>query len=205
LYPCRPVQVQDELFSWNSLSLVVSLHNKEKEATVQEILSNMIDMVIAMKIELLTFYLGGDLGINNAEEMERTSAMLRRACEYIGGRSLWIATESTLSIQENRKLINQVNHPKMRILVDCYNGVRSGAFNGAEMVRELHDVLCNNVHAKDGPDDALIGQGDGDFLATAQVLKDIRFDGYIISETHYKTDVETRAATDLATLNGIFE
>lgn len=189
-------------------SHIWGIHNKEHEETIRETLCNIIDIAAAMKIELLTCAIFdgiGDFGIHNAKEMARTSAMLGRACDYVGDRPVQIATENTLSIQENRELINQVNHPKMRVLVDCYNGIWSGAFNGAEMVRELHDVICHVAHAKDGSDNALIGQGDGDFIATAQALKDIDFDGYIISESNYKAEAESRATADLQTLKHIFK
>jgi sugar phosphate isomerase/epimerase len=101
---------------------------------------------------------------------------------------LVLATENTLSNAGNRELVEpQVNHPKMRVLMDAHNGVWSGVYNAADMVRELHDVLCNVAHAKDGlkdhPDDVLIGEGDGDFPATAEALKEIGFDGTIMCES----------------------
>jgi len=185
----------------------IALHDKEQEATVREIFSNIIDVVAAMKIELLAcavFDGIGDFAIHNAEEMAQASTILRRACEYIGDRPIQIATESHMSIKENRDLLNQVNHPKMRIMVDSGAGLYGSGYNPAEMVREMRDSLYKIAHVQDGPDDALIGKGDGDFAATAQALKDIGFEGYVISENNYKNDAETRAATDLATLKGEF-
>lgn len=189
-------------------SHIWGIHNKEHEETIRETLCNIIDIAASMKIGLLScavFDGIGDFAIHNAEEMAQTTAVLRPVCEYIGDRPIQLATENTLSNQQNRELINQVNHPNMRVVMDAYNGVWSGGYNATEMVRELSDILANSVHLKDGPDNALIGQGDGDLIATAQALKDIDFDGYIISENSYKSDAEARAATDLATLKRIFE
>jgi len=191
--------------SLNIFTQIVTLYSEEQEATVWEVMRNVIDAALAMNIELVCCGMFGDFSIHNADEMARTSAMLRRGCDYIGNRPLRIATENTLSIEDNRKLIEQVNHPNMRVLVDCYNGIWSGAFNGAEMVRDLSDMLCNVVHAKDGPDDALIGQGNGDFLTTAQALKDIGFEGYVMCENNYRNDTEARTAADLATLKRMFK
>jgi sugar phosphate isomerase/epimerase len=189
-------------------SQVVALHSEEQEATVWEMMRNMIDVAVAMSIELVCCSMFGDASINNADEMARASAMLRRGCDYIGDKPLRIATESTLSITGNRELIEQVNHPNMCVLMDAYNGVWSSGYNAADMVRELRDVLCNVAHAKDGlkhqPDNVLIGQGDGDFLATAQALKDIGFEGYVMCENSYRNETEVRTAADLATLKRIF-
>ena len=158
-------------------SQVIAIHSEAQEATVWEMMSNMIDVAAAMNIELVYCAMFGDAGINNAGEMARASAMLRRGCDYIGDRPLLLATENALSNAGNRELVEQVNHPKIRVLMDAYNGVWSGAYNAADMVRELHDVLCNVAHAKDGlkdrPDNVLIGEGDGDFPATAEALKEI--------------------------------
>ena len=185
----------------------VALHDKEQEAKVWEIFSNIIDVVASMKIELLAcavFDGIGDYAIHDAEEMAQASRILRRACEYIGDRPIEIATESHMSIKENRDLLEQVNHPKMRIMVDSGAGLYSSGYIPAEMVREMRDSLYNIAHVQDGPDNALLGEGDGNFFETAQTLKDIGFEGYIISENSYGEDAETRATTDLATLEAIF-
>jgi sugar phosphate isomerase/epimerase len=190
-------------------SQVIAMHSKAQEAAVWEMMSNMIDVAAAMKFELVCCAMFGDAGINNADEMARASAMLRRGCDYIGDRPLVLATENTLGNADNRELVEQVNHPKIRVLMDAYNGIWSGGYNAADMVRELCDVLCNVAHAKDGlkhqPDDVLIGQGDGDFSATAQALKDIGFEGYVMCENNYTSETEARTTADLATLKRMFE
>lgn len=180
-------------------SSVVALHSVEQEATAWEMLSNMIDVAIAMKIPVIACAMFGEYGINSAEEMARTSAMLRRGCEYIGDRPLKIATGSELSIEDNRKLIEQVNHPNMRT---CYNGGMTDTVDGAEMVRSLHDVLYNVVHAEDFERNE---EGDGKFLATAQALKEVGFEGYILNYSNYEDDIEAHTTTDVAKLKHIFD
>ena len=180
-------------------SSVAALHSEEQEAAVWEMLSTMIDAAIAMKIPGIACAMFGEYGINNAEEMARTSAMLRCGCEYIGDRPLQISTGSTLSIKDNRELIERVNHPNMRV---CYNAGMGAAVNGAEMVRALGDVLYNVVHFKDFD---LNEEGSGDFPATVQALKDIEFKGYILSHIEHKDDIEAQTAADITKLEHIFE
>jgi sugar phosphate isomerase/epimerase len=95
----------------------------------------------------------------------------------------------------------------MCVLIDAYNPVVYG-YSTADMIRELHDIMCNQFHAKDGLNrkggNALVGQGDGDFPATAQALKDIGFDGYVIGENDYTVETESRTAADIATLKQFF-
>jgi sugar phosphate isomerase/epimerase len=179
-------------------SSVVALHSVEQESTAWEMLSNMIDVAIAMKIPVIACAMFGEYGINSAEEMARTSAMLRRGCEYIGDRPLKIATGSELSIEDNRKLIEQVNHPNMRT---CYNANNWSGVNGVEMVRELGDVLYNVVHYRDFD----LEEGSDDYRATAQALKDIGFEGYILSHIEHKDDIEAQTAADITKLKHIFE
>ncbi len=88
-------------------SQVIAIHSEAQEAMVWEMLSNMIDVAATMKIELVCCSMFGDAGINNAGEMARASAMLRRGCDYIGDRPLVLATENTLSNAGNRELVER--------------------------------------------------------------------------------------------------
>ena len=65
-------------------SQVAALHSEAQEATVWEMMGNMIDVAAVMDIELVYCVMFGDAGINNAGEMARASAMLRRGCDYVG-------------------------------------------------------------------------------------------------------------------------
>ncbi len=185
----------------------IALHDATQADKVWEILSSMIDVAIAMQIELVYCPSYADGIISNTEERSRTSAMYRRACEHIGDRPLLIATENSLDAAGNRALINQVNHPNLRVLIDAYNPVVFGE-NAAGLLHELEDVLSNQVHAKDGHNQQMgsapLGQGDGDFMATVQALNDIGFSGYVICENNYDVATESRTAADLATLKRVF-
>jgi sugar phosphate isomerase/epimerase len=95
----------------------------------------------------------------------------------------------------------------MRVLIDAYNPVAYG-YKAADLIHELRDMMCNQFHAKDGlknqSGSTTVGEGDGDFAATAQALRDIGFDGYVICENRYDVDTEARTAADLAALKRLF-
>ena len=186
----------------------IALHDTAQSYTVWEILSQMIDAAVAMNINLIYCPSYGHGVISNDDELARTAAMFRRACDHVGDRPLLIATENSLNAAGHRRLVGQVNHSNMRVLIDAYNPVVYGE-NPAVMIRELQDILCDQFHAKDGRDrqggTEPIGQGDGDFAAAVQALKDIGFSGYVVCENDYTVETDTRAKADLATLQKLFD
>jgi len=50
----------------------------------------------------------------------------------------------------------------------------------------------------------LLGQGDGDFLATVQALQENCYEGYLMNENHYKEGIEAYTEADLAMLRDLF-
>ena len=70
-------------------------------------------------------------------------------------------------------------------------------FNGysqKETLEKLYPYICDQMHVKDGPgmdgkggimSGALLGQGDSDFAATADILKENKFSGWLILENYY--------------------
>lgn len=180
----------------------------ENGQTVWQVLTGVIDAALAMGIPLVYCPSLGDGEIKTEADLSATAAVLRRACDYIGERPLTLATENSLDVAGNRKLIEQVGHPRFKVLVDAYNPVVYG-HHAVDLIRGLPDHLCNQFHAKDGLDKqrgvARLGEGDGGFAESVAALKEIDFRGYIICENNYDADAEARTALDLATLRTLFD
>ncbi len=169
-----------------------------------QILQDGIDIAVAMDVGLVYCPSFMKADIRTDEELARASAMLRRGCDYIDGRPLLLATENGLDAAGHLRIIEQVDHPALRVLVDGYNPVRYGHY-AADLVRELPArYLCNQAHAKDGRDlvsgSAPLGRGDGRFVAFVHALKTIDFEGWLISENNYDSNADELVAADLATL-----
>ena len=171
------------------------------------VLRSALDTALAMGIGLAycpSFFKGQ---ISTNEEFERASAMLRRGCEYIDGQPLLLAMENSLDAAGHMRVIDLVDHPSLRVLIDGYNPVIFGHL-AATLVRDLPSrYLCNQAHAKDGLNhvmgSASLGQGEGQFANFVQALRDVGFEGWLICENDYSSNAEERVAGDLATLNAL--
>ena len=169
------------------------------------ILSGALDTAHAMNVGLVYCPAFLKAEIRTEEELARACAMLRRGCEYIDGGPLLLATENSFDAAGHLRLIEQVDHPALRVLIDGYNPVVFG-HRAADLARELpFRYLCNQMHAKDGRDrimgSAPLAQGEGHFVEFVQALKEINFDGWLVCENDYSRDAERRVAADLATLS----
>jgi len=185
-----------------------SFHAPENEAQIWNVLTGMIDAMVTMGVDLAYCPSFEASRITSTEEMGRVAGLLRCACDYIGDRRLMFATENTLDVAGHRELLNMVNHPKLKVLVDAYNPTVFG-HHASDQIRELKDVLVNQVHAKDGNNHVMgsapLGTGEGDFERTAQALHDINYDGYVITENNYDVDAEWRVQADTATLKRLLK
>ena len=171
------------------------------------VLRSALDTALAMGIGLVycpSFFEGQ---IRTNEEFERASAMLRRGCEYIDGQPLQLAMENSLDAARHMRIIDLVDHPSLRVLIDGYNPVIFGHL-AATLVRELpSSYLCNQMHAKDGHKNVMgsapLGQGEGHFEAFVQALQAIEFDGWLICENNYNSNADELVAADLAVLRNL--
>lgn len=180
-----------------------AFHKPEHEDDVWQILTSSIDVADAMGVPVVYCPSFQASQMTTADEITQTAKLLRRAIDYTGDRPIELATENTLDVAGHRALLQQVNHPKMKVLVDSYNAFVFG-HKAADQIHELRDSLLNQVHAKDGlkheMGSALLGQGEGNFEEATQALQEISFSGYVFSENEYGTDTAARTTADIATL-----
>jgi len=169
-----------------------------------QLLRSALDTAPAIQVSLVDWPACWRGEIGTDEALARASAMLRRGCGYVAGRPLLLATENSLDAAGHLRLIEQVGHPTLRVLIDSYNPVVFG-HRAADLLRGLPaEMLCDQLHVKDGlahvMGSAPLGQGEGHFEEFAQALQARAFDGWLICENDYATDTEQRVAADLAAL-----
>jgi hypothetical protein len=73
LYPCRPVQVQDELFSWNSLTAIDWLIHEEQLEQANRLLHFVISQPIALTARKSAHMLIdqlAEIGVEKTDETE---------------------------------------------------------------------------------------------------------------------------------------
>ena len=166
-----------------------------------------IDAAVDMEVPVvfLPSFRAGE--IKDDSGLRRTGEVLADACDYAHGGPVTIATENTLSIDGNLRLLESAARPGLRILLDTQNPALWG-HPVAPMVDALWPYLCEQVHVKDGLDgamgDAVLGEGGSDFASTATALRRHRFEGSLVSENDYHGPRSENAQRDLAVLAAAF-
>jgi sugar phosphate isomerase/epimerase len=142
------------------------------------------------------------------QDLQHTAEVLQAACDQAAPYALTLATENTLGLEDNLKLLAAVGRPNLRVLLDTQNPFMWGHAVPA-LVAGLWPHLSDQVHVKDGlgaeMGNAVLGQGEAGFLETAQALRARAFDGWLISENDYHGERRSLAARDIAVLAGLFD
>ena len=137
--------------------------------------------------------------ILSAEDFSRTAEMLRMACSYAEHRGILVATENSLDGPMTLDLIESVNSPILRVLVDTLNPFLRGYV--AILIEDVFPYMCDQIHVKDGLNggcgNSLLGRGEGGFPKTTKLLCSLGFAGFVISENDYSKDAESRSEEDI--------
>lgn len=167
-----------------------------------------IDAAVEMEVALLYIPSFHANEIRNENELAHTADFLREACAYAETTRVDIATENTLDVPGNRRLLEGVGHPKLRLLVDLYNPVL-WEHDARRLIEALREFMCDQVHVKDGCNgvmgNARLGDGDGSFHDTAACLAISGSAGTLILENDYHVHATRRVAHDLAVLRRYFD
>lgn len=138
--------------------------------------------------------------IRGDDALDRTAEMLRWACAEAAKRSIAVANENDLGAGPARRLIEQVGHPRFRLVLDSYNPVRAG-HRAVDLVAALGKHFAPQVHVKDGiagQDGSVpLGDGDGDLRQTLAVLSSRDIAERYVLENDYRHGDPRRLVRDL--------
>jgi sugar phosphate isomerase/epimerase len=140
---------------------------------------------LAIPIIQVPSFLDGE--IKNDEDFENTAECLSYACDLVDNKPIIIGMENLLSIEESKKMLRAVNHPKLKIFFDLQNYHLFKGYNTQDMLRELGSQICE-IHAKDGKgymSGALLGEGDAGFFESVELLRSMSYSGWIHLENYY--------------------
>jgi 2-epi-5-epi-valiolone 7-phosphate 2-epimerase len=144
--------------------------------------------------------------IHDDAGLSRTAEVLAEACDFASGRPVTVATENTLSVDGNLRLLRATRRSDLRVLLDTQNPALWG-HAVAPMVDGLWRYLVDQVHVKDGIDgvmgNAVLGEGDSGFAATMAALRRRGFAGALVSENDYHGGRSELARRDIAILAGV--
>jgi sugar phosphate isomerase/epimerase len=87
--------------------------------------------------------------IESERDVETSAAFLRGACRIGADAGVFIASENTLSADDNLRLLSAVGARNFRILIDTYNP-RVWGHDTAELIVRLRHAIADQAHVKDG-------------------------------------------------------
>jgi sugar phosphate isomerase/epimerase len=167
-----------------------------------------IDAAVQMSVDLVFIPSFRHSEIRTEDDFERTTHFLQRACQYAGSTDLSLATENTLGVAGNLRLLNEVAHPNLRILIDTLNPVFWG-HDPQDLLNQLWPHIAPQIHVKDGIDggmgNAILGTGQASFAETGRILASRGFDGILISENDYCGNRRKFATQDIAVIHALFK
>ena len=147
-----------------------------------------VETAYAMGIDIIQLPSFDDGYINNQSEFESLIECIKYACRLAQDKGITITTENVLSVDENIKLIHEVNMPNVGVYFDTQNPYLRKGYYVPDMIRNLRELIVQ-VHVKDGRDGelsaALLGQGSTDYFRSVQALKETQYQGWIVLENFY--------------------
>ena len=97
----------------------------------------------------------GDLDMSHTAEIDHFVKVLRDVAPKAEKLGIIIGLENYLSAGDNRKIIDRVGSPQVKVYYDVGNSTDKGR-DVAQEIRALGKLICE-FHAKDGPH--MLGQG----------------------------------------------
>ncbi|MEU6735814.1 sugar phosphate isomerase/epimerase family protein [Streptomyces physcomitrii] len=114
------------------------------------VLERLLDTAAALGVPLAFVPSFRRSAIATPADLERTAEVLAWAAGEAEARGLLLASENVLTAERARALVRRVGSPAFRVVLDTFNPVEAG-LSPEVLVAELHDVLADQVHLKDGP------------------------------------------------------
>ena len=165
-----------------------------------------------------------NFGENRIREQAHFDNMVRAlsfACEKARGLGITVLTENPLAWDAQLELLRAVGADNLKIHYDSQNMKYNWDLDQCEQLRKLYPHMTYQLHVKDGEakpapaGSAPLGGGNTDFRQQMQILRELGYEGWIITENYYcKPSMQGVTATrespwdalmkDVATLHEIF-
>ena len=147
-----------------------------------------VETAYAMGIDIIQLPSFEDGYINTESEFESLVECIKYACNLAQDKGILITTENVLSVDENIRLIHEVDMPNVGVYFDTQNPYLRKGYYVPDMIKDLSEFIVQ-VHVKDGKDGelsaALLGQGATDYFNSIKALKENLYQGWIILENFY--------------------
>ncbi len=140
--------------------------------------------------------------VNVPEEFERLVAVLKELGPRAEKAGVILGLENTLSAADNRKILDAVNSPAVKVYYDVGNSTNNG-YQVVDEIRALGKERICEFHIKDGKN--LLGQGKIDMPAIAAAIRSIGYEDWLVLETSSPTDLVADTKTNLEYMRRVFK
>jgi len=139
-----------------------------------------IDVMVALgvKVTLVPFFLAGEIK-GDAKLQAAVIEKLKRIAPRAEEAGVVLALEDALSADENRRILDAVGSPAVKVYYDVSNALRRGYDIYAE-IPQLGSRIAR-VHMKEKT--CLLGQGDVDFRRVRTALEKINYRDWLVIES----------------------
>lgn len=137
---------------------------------------------LGAQVILLPFF--GPAELKSDQDRQRTAQAFRELCAVAAPRGVALCYEGMLPAEDIRHMAEQVNSPAFGCYFDLANAAWLG-FDPAEEIRSL-GPLVKQVHMKEwgeGKHEPHPGEGQVNYTASAEALREIGYNGWLILET----------------------
>jgi sugar phosphate isomerase/epimerase len=142
----------------------------------------------------------GDLDMSHTAEIDHFVKVLRDVAPKAEKLGIIVGLENYLSADDNRKIIDRVGSPAMKVYYDVGNSTDKGR-NVAQEIRALGKLICE-FHAKDSS--YMLGKGRIDFREVRRAMDDVGYSGWLQLEAAHPHGLIRDYTTDAKYLKGIF-
>lgn len=180
-----------------------------------------IDVANEMKIDSIMIPNFGENRLREEIHIENTIEALKFVCERAEKKGITVMTENPLSWDRQIEILEAVGADNLKIHYDSQNMKYNWDLDQCQQLQNLYPYMAKQLHVKDGnakPEPAgsrALGEGNTDFFKQMELLKDLGYEGWIITENYYCQPAIRNDAVrnsqwevflrDLETLKKIFE
>ena len=142
----------------------------------------------------------GDLDMSRTADIDHFVQVLRDVAPKAEKLGIVIGLENYLSADDNRRIIDRVGSPMVKVYYNVGNSTDKGR-DVAQEIRALGKLICE-FHAKDGPH--MLGKGRIDFHQVRRAMDDVGYSGWLQLEAAQPHGLIPDYTADAKYLKGIF-
>lgn len=158
----------------------------EVRAEAVELMLHLIDMCAEAGVGKILTAFFGDQMLDSEERIERAIEGVRQCAPHAESRGITLALEGTVNVDTWLRMIDAIDSEAIGVYYDVGNACRFGLDGPAELRRLDSEGLLSQIHIKDMTLDHKnkpLGEGDVDWDAVGEALREISYDDYLVLET----------------------